>query len=146
MPQNAGALMRLAACLGVGVDLIEPLGFVLDDRRFRRAVLDYGGGLELARHASFDAFLKSPPPAGRLVALTTSGDTPHTDFAFSPGDCLIVGRESVGLPEAVHRAAAARLVVPMMPGARSLNVATAAALVLGEALRQTNGFPAATPR
>lgn len=138
MPQNAGALMRLGACLGVGVDLIEPLGFVLDDRRLRRAVLDYGEHLELTRHSSFEAFLKAGP--GRLIALTTRGERPHTDFAFRPGDRLMVGREGAGLPETVHRAAAARLAIPMVPGARSLNVATAAALVLGEALRQTDGF------
>ena len=142
IPQNAGNMMRLAACLGVGLDIIEPCGFVLDDRRLRRAGMDYCRDLDLRRHESWDAFEgwrrgAAPPP--RLIALTTKGERAYVDFTFAPGDILLVGRESAGLPDPVHAAADARLAIPMAAGLRSLNVATAAAMVLGEALRQTNG-------
>jgi len=142
IPQNAGAIMRLAACLGVAVDLIEPCGFVLDDRRLRRAGMDYLDRLVLARHESWRAYLARRAP-GRLVLLTTAAETPHTAFAFHPRDTLLLGRESAGVPGTVHAAADARLRVPMVPGLRALNVALAAALVLGEALRQTALFPRA---
>ena len=149
IPQNTGTMLRLAACLGVGVDVIEPCGFLLDDRRLRRAGMDYLDRVAMRRHASWTAFGKArrevgPDGAGiggRLVLLTTRGDTAYADFRFEPADVLLVGRESAGVPEAVHAAAAARLRVPMAPGVRSLNVAVSAAMVLGEALRQTNGFP-----
>lgn len=142
IPQNAGAIMRLAACLGVAVDLIEPCGFVLDDRRLRRAGMDYLDRLVLARHESWRAYVAQRSP-GRLVLLTTTAETPHTAFAFQPRDTLLLGRESAGAPETVHAAADARLRVPMVPGLRSLNVALTAAMVLGEALRQTDLFPRA---
>ncbi len=142
IPQNAGAMLRLASCLGVAVDIIEPCGFVLDDRRLRRAGMDYLDNVALSRHSSWQAFSDGRDGGnGRLVVLTTAGDMPYTDFAFAPDDTLLVGRESAGLPEAVHRAADARLVVPMAAGRRSLNVVTVAAMVLGEALRQTAQFP-----
>ena len=141
---NAGALMRLAACLDLPVDLVEPCGFTLSDGGVRRAGMDYLERLDLARHASWDAYLESRrerrPAPGRLVLLTTRGETAHTDFCFGPGDDLMVGRESAGVPDAVHAAADARLRVPMRADARSLNVATALAIVAGEALRQTGGF------
>ncbi len=140
IPQNAGTLMRLAACLDLGLDVIEPAGFDLGDRRLRRAGLDYLAGLDWARHPSWDAYLGAALP-GRLILLTTAGDRRYTDFAFRPDDRLMVGRESAGVPAAVHQAADARLVVPLKPGLRSLNVAVAAALVVGEALRQTERFP-----
>lgn len=142
IPQNAGTIMRMAACLGVAVDLIEPCGFLLDDRRFRRAGMDYLKALRLERHASWDAFSDSHRKAAarRLVLLTTHADTPYTDFRFRTTDVLMVGRESSGVPRRVHAAADARLVVPMTPGSRSLNVAVAAAMVLGEALRQTGSL------
>ena len=144
IPQNTGAMMRLAACLGVGLDLIEPAGFILDDRRLRRAVMDYADSLDLVRHRSWEAF--RPTLAGaRLVLLTTGASEPYTRFAFRPGDRLLVGRESAGVPETVHRAADARIVIPLAPPARSLNVALAAAMVLGEALRQTGGFARTSP-
>jgi tRNA (cytidine/uridine-2'-O-)-methyltransferase len=139
IPQNAGALFRLAACLGVPADVIEPCGFVLDDRRLRRVAMDYGPLAEIVRHASWDAFRRDRAP-GRLVLLTTRADTAFADFAFRPDDTLLLGRESAGVPANVHDAADARLIVPMTAGARSLNVVTAAAIVLGEALRQTGGF------
>jgi len=135
--------LRLAACLGIAVDLIEPAGFVLSDTRLRRAGMDYLDLAPLHRHDSWAAFDRARQ--GRLVLLTTRGDTPYSDFAFAPDDILLLGRESAGVPEAVHDRADARLRVPMVAGARSLNVALAAAMVLSEALRQTNGFPAGTP-
>jgi tRNA (cytidine/uridine-2'-O-)-methyltransferase len=136
IPQNTGAMMRLAAGLGVPLDLIEPCGFILDDRRLRRAGMDYLDQLELSRHSSWAAYAEAPHQ-GRLVLLTTRGAIPYTDFAFAPQDRLLVGRESAGVPEAVHEAADARLVIPLRPPARSLNVALSAAMVLGEALRQS---------
>ena len=141
--QNAGTLFRLAACLDVPVDIIEPCGFHLDDRRLRRAALDYLDALELTRHASWQAYTDQRAEAGRgrLVLLTTRGEVPYTDFAFRTDDRLMVGRESAGVPEAVHRAADARLRIPIRPHLRSINVALAAAMVLGEALRQTARQP-----
>ena len=140
IPQNAGAMIRLGACLGVGVDLIEPLGFILDDRRLRRAHMDYLEHVQIDRHSSWKRFLEAKPP-GRLVLLTKAGDLRYTEFRFAPDDILLLGRESVGAPEEVQRRADARLKVPLQRGLRSLNVALAAAMVLGEALRQTKGFP-----
>jgi tRNA (cytidine/uridine-2'-O-)-methyltransferase len=141
IPQNAGSLMRLGACLGVGIDIIEPCGFLLSDRNFRRAGMDYLQSTEIRRHESWARFHQTA--ASRLVLLTTKGNLAYTDFAFAPGDTLLVGRESAGVPQAVHDAVDARLVIPLRPGLRSLNVAQAAAMVLGEALRQTSGFPKA---
>ncbi len=144
IPQNAGTILRLGACLGIPVDIIEPCGFLLDDRRLRRAGLDYVARAAMIRHRSWSAYQKargSGGPPGRLLLLTTSGPVPYSDFAFAPSDTLLVGRESAGVPEEVHAAADARLAVPMRPGLRSLNVALAAAMVLGEALRQTRQFP-----
>lgn len=141
IPQNAGTMIRTAVCLGVPVDLIEPCGFVWGDRHFRRAGMDYLGRAGITRHESWEAFLAASRAAGRrLVLLTTKGAVRHIDFHFGPDDVLIVGRESAGVPDAVHAAADARLKVPMAKGERSLNVAVTAALVLGEALRQTGGF------
>lgn len=149
IPQNTGTIMRMAACLGVAVDLIEPCGFVVDDRRFRRAGMDYLDMLEMERHSSWSAFedarARARAVAGRLVLLTTRADTPYTRFRFLPEDTLLVGSESSGVPEAVHAVADARVIVPMTPGSRSLNVAVAAAMVLGEALRQTGGLESAAP-
>jgi len=140
IPQNAGALMRLGACLGVAIDLIEPLGFLLDDRRMRRAGMYYLAQVELRRHSSWARFLASRGP-GRLVLLTTRGETPYHRFAFRADDTLLLGRESAGVPLPVHEAADRRLFIPLRPGLRSLNVALAGALVLGEALRQTDLLP-----
>ncbi len=134
IPQNTGALLRLGACLGVGVDLIEPLGFLLDDKRLRRAGMDYIALARMRRHASWEAYRAQA--GGRLVLLTTQATDNYLDFAFRPGDRLLLGRESAGVPESLHREADHRLTIAMRPGARSLNVALAAAIVLGEALRQ----------
>lgn len=130
---NAGTMFRMAACFGVAVDLIEPAGFRTDDRRLRRAAMDYVDHLDLTRHTSWDAYT----PPGRLILLTTKGTLPYTEFTFAPNDTLMVGQESAGVPYSVHQSADARLVIPMSPSLRSLNVAVAAAMVLGEALRQT---------
>jgi tRNA (cytidine/uridine-2'-O-)-methyltransferase len=142
IPQNAGSLMRLCACLGVAMDLIEPCGFLVSDRNFRRAGMDYRAGLDLTRHESWDGFRGKL--SGRLVLLSTKAAQPYTSFTFAPGDTILVGRESAGVPQEVHDAADARLLIPMRPGMRSLNVAQAAAMVLGEALRQTALFPEAS--
>jgi tRNA (cytidine/uridine-2'-O-)-methyltransferase len=137
IPQNAGAMLRLGACLGVAVDVIEPCGFLWSDRHLRRAGMDYLEGVDLTRHVSWSRFRAAQQAAGgRLVLLTTKGSLPYTEFSFRPGDTLLVGRESAGVPAPVHAAADARLLIPMRPGLRSLNVALAAAMVLGEALRQ----------
>jgi tRNA (cytidine/uridine-2'-O-)-methyltransferase len=141
IPQNTGALLRLAACLGVEVDLIEPCGFLLDDRRVRRAALDYSAKLSIRRHASWESFLADHDPRSRLVLMTTSGSVALHRFAFAAEDIILLGRESAGAPEAVHRAASARVVIPLHRPARSLNVALAGAIALAEALRQTGVFP-----
>ena len=137
IPQNTGALLRLAACLGVEVDLIEPCGFLLDDRRLRRAVLDYMANLAISRHASWQAFIADRDPHSRLILMTTSGSVALHRFSFAADDTILLGRESGGVPDAVHGAAADRVVIPLRPPARSLNVALAGAIALGEALRQT---------
>jgi tRNA (cytidine/uridine-2'-O-)-methyltransferase len=136
IPQNAGTLLRTAACLGLPVDLIEPAGFQLGDARFRRALMDYGELLEMTRHASWPAFLDTCG-SSRLVLLTTRGEQALWDVAFRPDDILLLGRESAGVPDDVHAAADIRAHIPMRPGARSLNVAVAGAVAIAEALRQT---------
>ncbi|HEY1837968.1 MAG TPA: tRNA (cytidine(34)-2'-O)-methyltransferase [Rhizomicrobium sp.] len=142
IPQNAGALMRLGACMGVAIDIIEPCGFVFSERRMRRAGMDYLAQAQIVRHESWEAFRATL--SGRLILLTAKGTRAYCDFAFAPGDTLLLGRESAGVPGDVHKAADARLRIPLKPGLRSLNVAQAGAMVVGEALRQTGGFPAVT--
>ena len=139
MAQNVGTLLRLAACLCVPADIIEPCGFPFGDRALRRSGMDYLDHADYTAHASWETFLASGP--GRLVLLTTRASTSYTAFRFEPGDVLLLGRESAGVPDEVHNRAEARIAVPMAVGLRSLNVAVAAAMVLGEALRQTGGFP-----
>jgi tRNA (cytidine/uridine-2'-O-)-methyltransferase len=139
IPQNTGAILRLAACLGVAVDLIEPFGFPFDDRRMRRAGMDYLDQVEIRRHPNWPAFLAAR--TGRIVLLTTQGDRTLPGFGFEPADILLLGRESAGVPPAVHEAADMRLRIPMRPGLRSLNIALAATLALGEGLRQINAWP-----
>ena len=141
IPQNTGAILRLAACFGMPVDLIEPCGFVFDDRRLRRAGMDYLEQVDLHRHSSWQAYLAARAARpGRLILLTTKAAMPHIECRFEPADSLLLGRESAGVPEEVHAAADLRLLIPMRPGLRSLNVAMAAAIVAGEAMRQL-GFP-----
>jgi tRNA (cytidine/uridine-2'-O-)-methyltransferase len=142
IPQNAGTILRMAACLGVAVDVIGPTGFDLTDRALKRAGLDYLAHVDLTRHADWTAFDAARRAAGRrLVLLTARGSTPYTGFTFRRDDVLLLGRESAGVPEDVHAVADARIRIPMRTGLRSLNIAVAAAMVLGEALRQTNAFP-----
>lgn len=145
IPPNAGTLLRLCACLGVPADIIEPCGFPFSERAFRRAALDYLEHAEIKSYRSWSDFLAMRPP-GRLVLLTTKGARPHFDFAFEESDTLLLGRETSGVPDFVHRCADARLRIPMRPGMRSLNVALAGAIALGEALRQTGLFPRASVR
>ncbi len=142
IPQNTGALLRLGACLGVAVDIIEPCGFVLTDRGLQRAGMDYLDMAAMQRHDSWSAFLDTlAGRQGRLVLLTTKAAMAYTAFRFHPGDTIMLGRESAGVTQDVHNRADARLTIPMTDGCRSLNVALAAAMVLGEALRQVDGFP-----
>lgn len=143
IPQNLGAALRLAACLAVSLDVIEPCAFPLSDKSLRRAALDYGDKADFRLHGSWRAFLADPERRrGRLILFTTRASEPFHRFAFQSGDTLLMGRESAGVPEEVHAAAEARVFVPLAAGLRSLNVVTAAAIGLGEALRQTGGFPA----
>jgi len=137
---NVGAVMRLGACFGVPVDLIEPLGFAWDDKRVRRTAMDYIDHVEVTRHASFDAFRQTV--AGRLILFTTKVEASPYDFAFHSDDILLFGKESGGVPEDVMAASDARLKIPIRPQVRSFNLATSAALALGEALRQTQELPA----
>ncbi len=139
IPQNTGAVLRLAACLGLGVDIVEPCGFVWTDARMRRAGMDYLDRVAIRRHSSWTDFASALD--GRLVLLTTKSPTAYTSAAFCPTDTIVLGNESAGAPEEVHAAADLRLSVPMTKGMRSLNLAMTAALVVGEALRQTEGFP-----
>jgi len=156
IPQNAGTILRLAACMGVAVDVIGPAGFDFSDRNLRRAGLDYLDHVEIVRHVAFAAYLESrreaaqlpateptvpPESPSRLVLLTTAGDIAYPAYRFARNDTLLLGRESAGVPAEVHAAADARLRIPLQPGMRSLNIAVAAAMVLGEALRQTGGLP-----
>ena len=141
IPQNTGTILRLAACLGVEVHLVEPAGFATSDRAFRRAGLDYLDQVALHRHVSWAAFEGwRREQKLRLILFTTGAGTSYLDHAYRPDDVLMFGRESAGVPQAVHAAADVRLVIPMQPGLRSVNVAVAAAMAVGEALRQIGGL------
>lgn len=141
--QNVGSMIRLSACLGLPLHLIEPCGFPLDDRRMRRATMDYYAQATVVRHASWQAFLdaRQTRHPGRLVLLTTRSTQSYTQFAFRKGDILLLGQESAGVPDAVRAAADACVTVPLAASARSLNLVQAACMVAGEALRQTDMFP-----
>ncbi|GHD11869.1 tRNA (cytidine(34)-2'-O)-methyltransferase [Tianweitania populi] len=137
IPGNTGAVLRLGACLGVAVDIIEPTGFDISDKNLKRAGMDYLEMAALRRHTDFEAFEAWRKEEGRrLLLLTTKGAVPYTQFAFAPNDIILFGRESAGVPESVHALADARLTIPMMPGARSLNLSVSAAITSSEALRQ----------
>ena len=137
--QNVGAVLRLGACFGVAVDLIEPMGFAWDDKRVRRTAMDYIDAVEIARHSGFDEFKAAAP--GRMILLSTKGTRSPYDFAFEATDTLLLGRESAGVPPMVAEACHAIVRIPIRAEVRSLNLATAAALALGEALRQTGEHP-----
>ncbi len=137
IPGNTGAILRLAACLGVGVHIIEPAGFDLSDRTLKRAGMDYLEIAAMTRHLSWEKFEQARRADNRrLLLFTTSGDVPYTDFEYRQGDILLFGRETSGAPEAVHTAADARLLIPMPGGGRSLNLAMSVAMTAGEAQRQ----------
>lgn len=137
---NVGAILRLGACLGAAVDLIEPMGFAWDDRRVRRAAMDYIDHVTIARHADFDAF-RTAIGSRRLVLFTTKSSQSVYDFDFMADDVLLFGKESAGVPSFVADACHARVRIPMQPQVRSMNMATSAAIALGEALRQTATLP-----
>jgi len=144
IPQNTGTILRLAACWGFPVDLIEPLGFVWDDRRLRRSGMDYLAEVEVKRHSSWTGYLswrdKTPETErGRLILLTTKATQSHQEFEYKSADSLLLGQESAGVPDSVRLSVDAAVRIPMRPGLRSLNVALAAAIVAGEAMRQ-RGF------
>jgi tRNA (cytidine/uridine-2'-O-)-methyltransferase len=141
IPQNTGTILRLCACLGAEAHIIEPAGFPVTDRAFRRAGMDYLDRVAIIRHGSFAAFEDwRRGERLALVLLTTGANRSYLDHAFTDDQVLLFGRESAGVPEAVHKAADARLHIPMRDGMRSLNIAMAVAMVAGEALRQTGGF------
>ncbi len=144
IPQNVGAALRLGACLGVPVEIIEPCGFPLSDKGLRRAGLDYVDRAVLTRHVSWRAFteVRGAASAERLVLLTTAAEHSYDEFGFEADDILLLGRESAGVPDHIHKTADARIKIPMAPGARSLNVVVAAAIALAEGLRQTGGIGA----
>ena len=137
---NVGAVLRLGACLGAAVDLIEPMGFAWDDRRVRRAAMDYIDHVTVARHAGFDAF-RDTIGSRRLILFTTKSDQSAYEFAFRPDDVLLFGKESAGVPPAIAGACDVRLRIPIRPQVRSMNLAISTALALGEALRQTASLP-----
>lgn len=145
IPQNTGTLLRLGACLDLAVDIIEPCGFIFNEKAMRRAGMDYLEFSNYRRHDSWQNFLEfrsqHPEEYGRIVLLTTHAEFPFTEFKFQKNDIILMGRESAGVPEAVHKTADARLLIPMNPTARSINMAVSAAMAVSEALRQTDGFP-----
>ena len=144
IPQNVGASIRLVACLGVFLDVIAPCAFPMSNKKLSRTALDYAPSARVELHDSWSAFMAAPARrSGRLVLFTTQAVQPYVDFAYHPDDTLLFGRESAGVTPEAHAAADARLTIPLQPGLRSLNVVSAAAMALGEALRQTQGFAAA---
>ena len=146
IPQNTGTLLRLGACLDIELDIIEPCGFIISERTLKRAGMDYLDMVRYRRHHSWEHFLQyraeHPEEYGRIVLLTTHASEPYCNFEFRPNDIILMGRESAGVPEEVHQTADARLLIPMNHNARSINVAVSAVMVVGECLRQVNGFPA----
>ncbi|WP_339631314.1 tRNA (cytidine(34)-2'-O)-methyltransferase [uncultured Sneathiella sp.] len=141
---NVGTMLRLGACLGIPVDIIEPCGFPFGARDLKRAVMDYAAAADVTRHISWQEY-STNRSSGRLILLTTRAEATYTDFMFEDSDILLLGRESAGVPENVHQAADHRLCIPMAPNMRSINVALSAAMVLGEALRQTGHFSTFLP-
>ena len=139
IPQNTGAAMRLCACMNIGLDIIEPCGFLLDDRKLKRSGMDYIKDTDVIRHISWNKFMDCYKGKNRIILLTTKTSEPYTGFTFMPDDILLAGRESAGVPDDVHKAADAAITIPMPGGGRSLNVVNALSMVTGEALRQTEG-------
>ncbi len=145
IPQNTGTLLRLGACLDVELDIIEPCGFIFSEHTLKRSGMDYLNLVSYRRHKSWEDFLQyrkeHPEEYGRIVLLTTHATRPYTEFEFQENDIILMGRESAGVPQEVHDTADARLIIPMNENARSINVAVSAVMVVGECLRQTDGFP-----
>ena len=145
IPQNTGTLLRLGACLDLALDIIEPCGFIFNEKAMRRAGMDYLEKVNYRRHNSWEDFLayrqEHLEEYGRIVLLSTHASEPYTDFKFAPSDIILMGRESAGVPKAVHEFVDARLLIPMDKETRSINIAISAAMAVGEALRQTNLFP-----
>lgn len=140
IPPNTATIIRMAACLDVRVNIIEPCGFAFGDKSFRRAGMDYIDPAMISRHKSWQEFLENIGP-GRIILLTTTADHNYCDMRYQPDDIILLGRESAGVPDEVHRRADQRVLIPMAANRRSLNIAVSAAMVLGEALRQINMFP-----
>jgi tRNA (cytidine/uridine-2'-O-)-methyltransferase len=136
IPQNVGAMIRLCACMGVGLDIIEPCGFPWNERKIRQAGMDYVEQLAYERHTSWERF-RERHAQSRIILMTTKGNLPYTDFTFKDTDILLAGRESAGVPQDIHDGADERIIIPMQEGLRSLNIVNASAMILGEALRQT---------
>lgn len=145
IPQNTGTLLRLGACLDLEIDIIEPCGFIFNEKAMRRAGMDYLDFAKYQKHKSWDSFLEHrknhPDEYGRIILLTTKGQTSFVEFDFKKNDIILMGRESAGVPEAIHNLADAQLIIPMNPEARSINMAISASMAITEALRQTNSFP-----
>jgi tRNA (cytidine/uridine-2'-O-)-methyltransferase len=140
IPGNTGTILRLAACLGLAVDIIEPAGFDLSDKNLKRAGMDYIASVTLTRHVNWERFEEVRLAGGRrLVLASTKAAEAYTRFSFQPNDTLLFGRESAGVPDHVHDKADGRIIVPMVEGQRSLNVAMSVAMIAGEAIRQVNG-------
>jgi len=140
IPQNTGTLMRLCACLGIGLDIIEPCGFILSDKNIKRASMDYVEYLEMARHSNWEEF-KSSHSDKRLILMSTKAEKSFIDFKFKHNDILIAGRESAGVPDSIYKACNDAIKIPMIAEVRSINIAVASSIILGEALRQTNQYP-----
>ncbi len=140
IPQNTGSLIRLCAGLNIPLELIEPFGFIWDERKIRSSAMDYFDLAQITRHISWESF-QDTFKDHRIILLSTKASEPFTQFNFEPDDILLLGRESAGVPESVHNALPHRVKIPMSPKARSLNMAMAGAMILSEALRQTSGFP-----
>ncbi len=139
IPQNTGNIFRLGACLGVDVDIIEPTGFIFDDKKFKRSAMDYINHLNYKRHLDWEHFLKwVRDNQFRLILMTTKSDQSYYNFKFHPSDILLFGRESAGVPNNVHDIVDHRLTIPMKNGVRSINLSSSVALVIGEGLRQIN--------
>lgn len=140
IPQNTGTLLRLCACMGIPMDIIEPCGFIFNDRRIKRSGMDYLDNVDITRHLNWQAF-REKETTKRVVLLAPKGESSYLDFSYQVGDTLLLGRESDGVPDSVFQSCEASVYIPMQSGFRSINVAVAAAMVVGEALRQTNLFP-----
>ena len=141
IPQNAGNIFRLGACLGVPVDIIEPTGFIFDDKKFKRSAMDYINHIEYKRHVNWQHFYDwTKENKSRLILMTTKASKSYYRFNFFSSDIVLFGRESAGVPEEIHQLVDHRLTIPMKEGVRSINLSSAVALVIGEGLRQTNNI------